>query len=68
MLLDIANGDSPVVHQPARAGEQARSCIDPGLARQVLGWMPSASLREGLAETLAWFQARVAAQPMETRI
>jgi UDP-glucose 4-epimerase len=55
-LLETANADCPVVHQPARPGEQARSVIDPSLAKRVLGWEPMHSLAEGLAQTLAWFR------------
>jgi UDP-glucose 4-epimerase len=59
-LLETANADCPVVHQPARPGEQARSVIDPSLAKRVLGWEPMLSLAEGLAQTLAWFRSEEA--------
>ena len=58
VLLESADTDCPVAHQPARPGEQMRSVIDPSLARQVLGWEPMTSLAEGLLQTLAWFSER----------
>lgn len=60
-LLELANVDCPVFHHPARPGEQARSVVDPSLAKQVLGWEPLIPLSEGLAETLAWLRLKDAA-------
>ncbi len=57
MLLEAADGDCPVVYQPARPGEQARSAIDPTRAARILGWIPLTPLAEGLIETLAWFRS-----------
>ena len=39
-------------HRPPRLGELDRSCLDCSLARRELGWQPSVSLADGLAETL----------------
>jgi UDP-glucose 4-epimerase len=36
---------------PLREGELERSCIDPGRARQELGWQAEIGLEEGLAAT-----------------
>ena len=58
MLLEAADADCPISHQPARAGEQVRSVIDPSLAEQVLGWEPVTPLAEGLLRTLMWFDER----------
>lgn len=60
MLLEAADADCPVVHQPGRPGEQARSAIDPRKAEHLLGWKPLNSLEEGLLQTLAWFRAKQA--------
>jgi UDP-glucose 4-epimerase len=38
---------------PGRLGEIRRSCLDPGAAREALGWRARTSLREGLALTLS---------------
>jgi UDP-glucose 4-epimerase len=39
--------------QPGRAGEIARSCLDPRRATEVLGWKACVPLAEGLRQTLA---------------
>ncbi len=50
-------GAAPV-HAPARAGELARSSLDPARARIHLGWTPWTKLEDGTAEVLRWFAAR----------
>lgn len=44
-----------VAHEvaPARAGEVARSCLDPTAAERVLGWRARVPLADGLQRTLA---------------
>jgi UDP-glucose 4-epimerase len=39
--------------EPERAGEVRRSCLDPSVARRVIGWTAQTPLREGLAQTVA---------------
>lgn len=58
ILLEAADSDCPVVHHPARTGEQGRSVIDPSLAKSVLRWEPMISLQDGLAQTLGWFRSQ----------
>jgi UDP-glucose 4-epimerase len=41
---------------PGRAGELARSALDPGRAAIHLGWKPWTTLEEGLGLTLDWFR------------
>jgi UDP-glucose 4-epimerase len=41
---------------PGRAGELARSALDPGRAAIHLGWKPWTTLEEGLSLTLDWFR------------
>ncbi len=49
---------SPVkaIHGPAKLGEQRRSCLMTSLAQKVLGWRPEVELKEGLQQTLAYYQ------------
>ena len=49
---------SPVkaIHGPAKLGEQRRSCLMASLAQKVLGWRPEVELKEGLQQTLAYYQ------------
>jgi len=41
-------------YAPARAGEVQRIALNAEKARHELGWKPSVSLEDGLAQTLAW--------------
>jgi len=42
-------------HHPPRPGDITRSCLDPTLARRVLGWTPRTDLQAGLAQTFEWW-------------
>ena len=46
--------------QPYRTGEMMRLVGDPAAAERDLGWRPRLSLGDGLAETVAWWQDRLA--------
>jgi UDP-glucose 4-epimerase len=52
----------PIYDEP-RAGEIQRIYLDATRAREVLGWRPRVSFREGLEKTVAWARAEKAAQP-----
>jgi UDP-glucose 4-epimerase len=47
-----AGTDVTPEHRPARLGELDRSALDCSLAQSQLGWRPTTSLDQGLAETL----------------
>jgi len=53
-LISISGVDVSLNFQPARPGEQARSCIQPS----VLLVDGTVSLKQGLQETFTWFQAQ----------
>lgn len=40
--------------EPARAGDVKHSVADIGLAKQLIGYEPVASLDDGLTETVEW--------------
>jgi UDP-glucose 4-epimerase len=44
-----------------RPGELTRSAIDSSSAQAAFGWRPEVGLEDGLAETLDWFAAKIAA-------
>ncbi len=44
------------VHGPAKAGDLARSVIDPSRAIRHLDWHPSVTLDEGIGATVDWFR------------
>lgn len=54
IIRDLAGSHSPIVFTDAAVGDDPqRRCPDIALARELLGWSPSVSLREGLTETIA---------------
>ena len=42
-------------HSDARAGDMPRNYSDTSKAREILGWVPNTSLKEGLKTTVKWF-------------
>lgn len=57
-LHELCGANGSIHHAPARAGEQQRSVIDPSALRDKTGFEPTTTIRDGLAETVAWFKAR----------
>jgi UDP-glucose 4-epimerase len=56
LLAQAAGKSEAARYAPAKPGEQRRSSLDNRLAGSALGWSPSKTLKEGLAQTLTWFQ------------
>ncbi|MGC1343372.1 MAG: NAD-dependent epimerase/dehydratase family protein [Candidatus Binataceae bacterium] len=56
-LASIADFPTAAEHGPGRPGEQKRSVISSARAHKELGWRPTATLRDGLAETFKYFKA-----------
>ena len=57
-MADAAGVADPAVHAPARAGELARSALDPSRAELYLGWQPWTTIEDGTAAVLDWFRQR----------
>ncbi len=55
-MAAAAGSTVPVTHAPARAGELARSALDPSRAGMHLGWEPWTDLADGVGEVLRWFR------------
>jgi len=55
-VLELTGTDSPVEHRPLPSDDPARRRPDITLARQVLGWEPTASLDDGLKLTVEYFR------------
>jgi UDP-glucose 4-epimerase len=49
--------DAAITHEGPRPGDVLRLCADSGRARELLGYEPRVSLREGLARLLDWYRA-----------
>ena len=56
-MAELVGERGKPLYKPARNGELARSVLAPSKARRVLGWTPKVSLKQGLAETIRYFQS-----------
>lgn len=59
-LKTILHFDEDAIFEPARAGEIQRIYLDASRAKQVLGWAPKVSFRDGLARTVEWTRTKSA--------
>jgi dTDP-glucose 4,6-dehydratase len=59
---DVGRDESLITFVPDRAGDIARQVTHATLARTTFGWEPTVSLREGLAQTVAWYQQAARAE------
>jgi UDP-glucose 4-epimerase len=57
-LLDVLGVEVPVQHVAPRPGDVRRHLASIDLARELIGFEPATSLRQGLVETVAWYRAR----------
>ena len=55
LLLEAVGTDVPVRHVAARPGDVRRHWASIDLARELIGYEPRTPLRDGLAETVAWY-------------
>ena len=58
LSAEIYGSPSEVVYEPLPEDDPKRRCPDITRARDVLGWEPRISAREGLEKTLSWFSER----------
>jgi UDP-glucuronate decarboxylase len=54
-ILELTGSASRIVHAPLPQDDPRQRCPDISQARAVLGWAPRVELREGLLQTIAWF-------------
>ena len=60
-ILRLTGRDESLIrHVPDRPGHDRRYAINPRKIRERLGWRPRRNFDEGLAETVAWYQANLA--------
>lgn len=57
-ICQVLGKDLPLVRASERIGDVRRSVLDCTRAKEQLDWLPSVSLDDGIARTLAWLQAR----------
>ena len=64
LICQAAGNTVPTVSAPRRPGDIFLSYFDISRAAEVLGWQPTKTIEQGIAETVAWFRAkREAATP-----
>jgi nucleoside-diphosphate-sugar epimerase len=54
LLEELSGRPIRTTHGPARAGDQRRTVADISKARQLLGYNPATTVRDGLYAQLAW--------------
>jgi UDP-glucuronate decarboxylase len=55
LVLEMTDSNSKLIEEPLPADDPTRRKPDITLARRLLGWEPTTSLREGLQKTIDWF-------------
>lgn len=61
LCLELIGRRPRVEYDTSRPEGQPRRCCDTTLMKRVLGWEPSTSLRDGLAETIRWYRKQAEA-------
>jgi UDP-glucuronate decarboxylase len=56
LVLELTGSQSQLVHKALPADDPLQRCPDISLAKQLLGWEPTVDLRDGLRNTIDWFQ------------
>jgi UDP-glucuronate 4-epimerase len=64
MVGDLVGRSPSIDRLPTQPGDVARTGASIDLARRLLGWRPEVSLRDGLAEQLAWHRERGVRAPI----
>ncbi len=59
MIMEISGREGELVYEPLPEDDPKRRCPDISRAREILGWEPHVSAREGLKKTFDWFAGRV---------
>ncbi|MDR1776792.1 MAG: SDR family oxidoreductase [Desulfovibrio sp.] len=60
-VLELTGSRSAIIHKPLPNDDPRQRRPDISLARKKLGWEPAVPLRDGLAETIAYFEGRLKA-------
>jgi dTDP-glucose 4,6-dehydratase len=56
LVLELTGSKSQLVYEALPADDPLQRCPDITLARELLKWEPTVDLREGLRNTIDWFQ------------
>lgn len=56
-IIELTGSKSEIVFKPLPSDDPTQRCPDIGLAREKLGWEPAVRLREGLVNTISYFDS-----------
>jgi UDP-glucuronate decarboxylase len=59
-VIQLTGSSSKIVQCPLPSDDPRQRCPDITKAKELLGWQPSVSLREGLTKAIAYFEEVVA--------
>ncbi len=59
LIKEMTGSSSRIVHRPLPQDDPRRRRPDITKAREKLGWEPRITLKEGLKETISWFQQKI---------
>ncbi|MEP9373355.1 UDP-glucuronic acid decarboxylase family protein [Mesorhizobium sp. KR1-2] len=59
MVIELTGSRSPIVFKPLPADDPTQRKPDISQAKELLGWQPAVQLREGLAQTIAYYDAKL---------
>lgn len=59
LILELSGSVSELMYKPLPQGDPKQRCPELNRAREVLGWDPRVSTREGLSRTINWFAKRI---------
>jgi UDP-glucuronate decarboxylase len=59
LVIELTGSRSEIVHRPLPQDDPTQRRPDITRARELLGWQPTIALRDGLARTIAYFEAKL---------
>ncbi len=59
LVKEMVGSSSKIVHRPLPQDDPRRRRPDITKAKEKLGWEPKVTLKEGLKETISWFQQKI---------
>jgi dTDP-glucose 4,6-dehydratase len=57
LVVELTNSNSPIQVLDGREDDPKRRCPDITKAKNLLGWEPKTSLRDGLKKTIEWLKS-----------
>lgn len=58
-INDLTGAKMKVKREEVKEGDPRRSCLDNAKIKRELGWQPRYGLKEGLKETVSWFENKI---------